>query len=287
MRITLHQAGSERAFTMIEIAIALGVIGFALVAIIGILPQGMNVQKDNREDTVISQDAPYFMNAIRAGEMRTNNSYLTNYVEAIIVTNIVGTTTNVFVHTNPQFTNGGDLILSNDMNIVGLLSLPQTDYRSLPVYGTTTPSLIQGANVTNQVTAIVLAMSGSAIQQNHANSAMAFRYQMNVEIDPWNFNNGNNLLNTGYNPITNLYDLPPNAAMVANYPNFIVSMLHEVKLKFLWPILPNGSIGEGRQTYRSLVNGHLYVTNVLGGSETMCFFQPQLYTTNTNSVNSY
>src|SRR5947207_7764407 len=38
------------AFTMIEIAISLAVIGFALVAIIGILPTGMNVQKENREE---------------------------------------------------------------------------------------------------------------------------------------------------------------------------------------------------------------------------------------------
>jgi type II secretory pathway pseudopilin PulG len=57
----------ELGFTMIEIAIAIGVIGFALVAIIGILPAGMEVQKDNREDTLISQDAPYFLDAIRNG----------------------------------------------------------------------------------------------------------------------------------------------------------------------------------------------------------------------------
>src|SRR5205823_13848329 len=48
---------AERAFTMIEIAISLAVIGFALVAIIGILPTGMNVQKENREETIIGQDA--------------------------------------------------------------------------------------------------------------------------------------------------------------------------------------------------------------------------------------
>ena len=73
---------------MIEIAIAVGVIGFALVAVIGILPQGMNVQKDNREDTIISQDAPYFLNAIRNGERRTNNNILVNYLESITVTDI-------------------------------------------------------------------------------------------------------------------------------------------------------------------------------------------------------
>ena len=36
---------SRRGFTMIEIAIALGVIAFALVAIMGILPLGLTVQR--------------------------------------------------------------------------------------------------------------------------------------------------------------------------------------------------------------------------------------------------
>ena len=44
-------------FSMIEIAIALGVIGFALVAIVGILPLGLTVQRDNRAETIINQDA--------------------------------------------------------------------------------------------------------------------------------------------------------------------------------------------------------------------------------------
>src|ERR1700733_15112099 len=79
----------ERAFTMVEIAIAIGVIGFALVAVIGILPAGMNVQKDNREETTISQDAPFFIDAIRNGTTNlvyynnippnTSLDFLTNY----------------------------------------------------------------------------------------------------------------------------------------------------------------------------------------------------------------
>src|SRR6266851_901121 len=72
---------SEVAFTMIEIAISLAVIGFALVAIIGILPTGMNVQKDNREETIIGHDASIFMNAIRNGEHGVDD--LVNYVVAI------------------------------------------------------------------------------------------------------------------------------------------------------------------------------------------------------------
>src|ERR1700761_7875281 len=85
-----------RAFTMIEIAIAIGVIAFALVAIIGILPRGLNVQKDNREDNIVNQDANFFMQAIRTGAVMTNDprdgltmpyapslDFLTNYVMGI------------------------------------------------------------------------------------------------------------------------------------------------------------------------------------------------------------
>jgi type II secretory pathway pseudopilin PulG len=74
---------------MIEIAISLAVIGFALVAIIGVLPLGMEVQKENREETIINQDATMFMEAIRNGAQGMDD--LTNYVYAI--TNFVTDTT--------------------------------------------------------------------------------------------------------------------------------------------------------------------------------------------------
>src|SRR5580692_12012694 len=99
----------ELAFTMIEIALAIGVIGFALVAVIGILPAGMNVQKDNREDTTISQDAPVFIDAIRNGGTNTyNNNYpantaldfLTNYVESITVISNYGVNKPMTITTN-------------------------------------------------------------------------------------------------------------------------------------------------------------------------------------------
>src|ERR1044071_7522043 len=75
------KVGAQSAFTMIEIAISLAVIGFALVAIIGILPQGMTVQKENRQETIINQDAYMFLEAIRNGGRGFDD--LTNYVVAI------------------------------------------------------------------------------------------------------------------------------------------------------------------------------------------------------------
>src|SRR5688572_26841319 len=72
-----HRSG----FTLVEIALSLAIIGFALVAIIGVLPFGLNVQKENREETVVVQDANFFLDAIRTGARGLDD--LTNYVDSI------------------------------------------------------------------------------------------------------------------------------------------------------------------------------------------------------------
>ena len=71
----------EPAFTMVEIAIALAVIAFALIAIIGILPTGLQVQRDNREETLVNQDARLLLEAIKSGG-RDTASDLGRYVVA-------------------------------------------------------------------------------------------------------------------------------------------------------------------------------------------------------------
>src|ERR1041384_4381663 len=63
----VYQRRSVAAFTMVEIAIALGVIAFALIAIIGVLPSGLQVGRDNREETIINQDARLLLEALRNG----------------------------------------------------------------------------------------------------------------------------------------------------------------------------------------------------------------------------
>lgn len=80
-RLRGHPRRSARAFTLVEIAIAMGIIGFALVAIIGILPAGLQVQRDNKEDTIINQEGTYFLEAIRNGAQDTH--HLTNLVSLI------------------------------------------------------------------------------------------------------------------------------------------------------------------------------------------------------------
>ena len=59
--------GRQSGFTMAEIAIALGVIAIALIAILGVLPSGLQVQRDNREETIINQDARLLLQALKSG----------------------------------------------------------------------------------------------------------------------------------------------------------------------------------------------------------------------------
>jgi type II secretory pathway pseudopilin PulG len=74
---------SLRAFTMVEIALSLAIIGFALIAIIGVLPAGLSVQKDNREQTVINLDAAYLMMSYEAARSARTTSPITSYPSQI------------------------------------------------------------------------------------------------------------------------------------------------------------------------------------------------------------
>ncbi len=62
---------------------SLAIVAFALVAIIGVMPFGLDVQKNNREDTIMSQDAALIMEAIRGGYNSANLTVLSSAFLAI------------------------------------------------------------------------------------------------------------------------------------------------------------------------------------------------------------
>jgi len=238
---------------MIEIALCLAIIGFALVAIIGVLPTGMGVQKENREETIIDQDAAVWMDAIRNGAQDYND--LTNYIVAI--TNF-WTTYNV----TPAFTNrsatgidwytflgsrvtsittvpDNSYAVSNGLRIVGLLSTPTYNPR---------PPLVQDkmAFTSNYIVAVVRSMSGPAVEKPPQNESvredMAFTYRMIVQ-------------NLPYLPVE-----PRNVTNVTALMATLWTNSHDFRLTFRYPVLPR-STGNGRQTFRMLMGGHLVLTN--------------------------
>jgi prepilin-type N-terminal cleavage/methylation domain-containing protein len=253
-----------QGFTMVEIAIALAVIGFALVAIIGVLPSGLEVQKDNREETIINQDATYFMDAIRSGARGADD--LTNYVFAITNfwslydTNTTPWTPRNVANVDGYKRSGSDVTsipgspffpLTNGYRIIGLLGRPKyeyaggTDYRS------------------NYIVAYVRALSGPASEKfpqrdtNVQDLAFSYRFVSEIVTLPLPTPDVNN-------PFTN-----------TAYAKNLRENLHEVRLLFRWPLFPNGNTGNGRQLYRSQVGGQL--TNIVDSKHPFYFFEPSIF----------
>lgn len=241
---------SVAAFTMIEIALALAVIGFALVAIIGVLPAGMSVQRDNRESTIVNFDANFLMSAITGGSTGTDE--LTNHIIAIsnqftfFNINAAGVpvpssphwiyyTTTGTTSDRPITTTGS--LLTNGANIISLLTTPK--------YISVTPTSFYS----NYVTADLRAITSSLTDQGTSKSAesFAFAYRIYPEVIPYAAANM---------PWTN----NPEAGPVAR--NFQANFA-QIRLRFRWPILPSGQVGNSRLTFRSAASGQFVLSSPL------------------------
>jgi hypothetical protein len=259
---------------MVEIALSLAIIAFALVAIIGVLPAGLSVQKDNREQTIINLDAAYLMDAIRHGPLGQDD--LTNYIVSILQTSyeyqgnpangITGLrggpdiTQYVFTTNQTLISNvsAGPAIsgpcLTNGFNIIGLLSMPK--------YACFSPVSGEVFVWSNTVTAVFRAINAPAVDQgpSQASRDFAFQYQVTIEIarsaeSPFAAANGSwlNLTAPSQINITNF-------GVSDTFSQVLQKNLFEMRLTFRWPVLPNGQLGGGKQVFRSSVAA-TYLTN--------------------------
>ena len=204
MKTALRSGAHERrlipravvAFTMVEVAIALGVIAIALVAIIGVMPTGLQVQRDNRQDTILNQDGWLLVEALRNGrdvfdrqapvssrapDWMDSLRYLTNHVLAVTVTNAVD---GAILYVNPALVDGRVLpfgrlrepyqtrpILTNGLHIIGLLGRPRLEVRD-------------GTSVTNYVAALMRSISGPATDRGTVGRELALTYVVTSELTP-------------------------------------------------------------------------------------------------------
>lgn len=233
---------------MIEIAICLAIIGFALVAIIGVLPYGMNTQRDNREETVINQDATVLIETIRGAargaDDLTNSVYaITNYWQIYNADGTLGNSgINGYNYYGANF-NGTDnsyYRLTNGANIIGVLSTPEFIGAN-----NTAISSPFGVNYTsNHIIAYVRSISGLAAEKPPQNNDLmlgdTFTYRVYC-------------VNAPVAVDTNSFD----ATNRFSFATQLAGNLRDLRLTFLWPQLPNGNVGNGRQTFRASVAGQL------------------------------
>lgn len=232
-----------RAFTMIEIALALGVVAFAMVALIGVLPTGLTVQKDNLEDTIVNEDGTLLLEAIRSGSRGADE--LTNFFDSITVSNRQDGS---IVFTNDS---KAARFLTNGAAIVGLLSSPK-------YFVGTDKALVQ-----NQVTAKMRAMSGSTLSRDPALKDFAFSYQATVEVVPFQLlpPEATNDRQEGLSKI----DQEARAANRRLNEQMSVNSW-EVRLHIQWPLyLDKGQwrVGGNRKVFRTFVAGQMVRQNGL------------------------
>jgi type II secretory pathway pseudopilin PulG len=265
------------AFTMVEIAICLAIIGIALVGIIGVLPIGMNTQRDTREETILNQDVSVLIPIISQG-LRGDDD-LTNYVYAITnywgyyqkgrppISGSVGYTFSGTSATpaNPPYAAQffSPVLLTNGANIVALLSTPeyvnQSTFQPLPN--------ISNGGISNHIVAYVHSMSGLASEKPPQDNQLmvndAFSYRMVVVNPPVALD-------------TNLQS----QAYFTPYDYQLWNNQHELRLSFYYPLQPNGSVGPNQLTFRTTIAGQLLPTFTNGLS--LYFYRPQSFGMNTN-----
>ena len=119
---------------MIEIALCLAIIGFALVSILLVLPSGMNTQRDTRQETIINQDASMLLEDIRSGargldDLTNNVIAITNYVTSYNPQGQPISPMHTLGYTYSQASDNGAarnyLAITNGLRIIGLLSTPE------------------------------------------------------------------------------------------------------------------------------------------------------------------
>jgi prepilin-type N-terminal cleavage/methylation domain-containing protein len=279
--LRLAAAPDRRGFTMIEIAVSLAIIAFAMVAIIGVLPTGMSAQRENREETIINQDASIFIEAIRSGGRGLDD--LTNYVVSItnysvefnVQTNFVSRTNYGHTYESSGSSPGGmpSYRLTNGFRIVGLLSTPRIV--RIPDTALVNPR----GFYSNYVVAVVRSLSGPANEKYPQTNAEAreltFTYRLIPEVSP--FSEFDTNWAWAGNPAI---ATDPEAIFArSNYWQEVKNLqtnLWDLRLLFRWPIRPNGEAGNGRQVYRTMASGKLLRTNdSVWVGYPMYFFEPR------------
>jgi hypothetical protein len=204
---------------MVEIALSLAVVAFALVAIMGVLPTGLTVQKENREDTLINQEGRYWLEAIRSGARGLHD--LTNYVESIEITSSSGSAI--------RLTN----LVQNPISPTEVIS-----YLSTPKYD----NMLQ-PTITNRVIARVKAITGLAVEKGPLTNEFSFRYQLQAEL-------------TADKPIPP--ELIESGSFTNLTARGVAQGLSDVRLVLRWPLTQRGNtwiVGNNKKTFRAKVAG--------------------------------
>ena len=183
------RGGRRSAFTLVEIALCIAVVSIAMVAIIGVLPTGMNVQQQNREESLLNQDAELLLNVLRSGQVGSRD--LLNFADRVTLVRDYrdGSATRTNYFHGPLVSGAPDVSepITDVFQLLGLISRPR--YTSEVSDNNPTRSIV----VTNTIRLEMRTLSGSMANQPVIKSGsvrtpgtdpridFAFRYLVTIE----------------------------------------------------------------------------------------------------------
>jgi len=250
---------------MVEIAICIAVVAFALVAIIGVMPTGLQVQRQNREDTIMAQEGKLWLEAIRGGSLGLD--YLTNYVDQIDVATVQKLPSQGYsppaIDTYRYVGFNGGRGFQSGRDVVGLLSLPGL-YRTGQA-----PTNFEFSAIST--VAYVRTLTGSAAEKAGTNE-FALRYRLRSEVRPFSALTGMNL-DLDQPGLSDAHKEARRAAILRGVALGV--NLYELRLAPDWPVYQRGNrleVGGNRKTFRTLVSGSLVLTNAAYLDDRYLFF---------------
>lgn len=250
---------------MTEIALCIAVIGIALVAIVGVLPSGLNVQRQNREDTLVAQDAQFLIETIRAGAAGIAD--LTNQVDFIRWRRTGAEVSEVYFR-GPNYYEplpGTVINLTTSWQVTAILSQPRFEF------------LPNNRVIRNEITAQFRTFSGPFTEKAYRSATglpeparleTALRYMVNVEAVPGPTRPPIMLAAYTGQAISN---------NVARQQLQLDQSLNEIRLTFQWPVFRVGNdfrVGNSEKTFRTQVvaDRQILTTNLLGTGRTVSRF---------------
>lgn len=282
-------ARNVAAFTMVELALCIGIVAFAMVAIMGVMPSGLNVQRQNREDTIIDQEGPQWINILRDGQFGWGD--LTNYVEYVQIEHTpmgVAGGRQVYRIPGPLVYPPPEEFIASTADLISLLSIPKYEADTGTVFS-------------NRVTAVFRSLAGaqnarvrySGIRPTESQfeefTRDAFRYQLEIELIPVSptptlnmtlpdpdYTNvvtqesirSGGLLNAYRLDPVNVIDILKSQAQYRSDRDALSGTLYDLRLTFRWPLYKVGDeyqLGAGSRTFRTQISGRqlfsLYTNN--------------------------
>jgi type II secretory pathway pseudopilin PulG len=249
----------QGGFTISEVVLAIGVVAFGLVAVLGVLPVGLAATKDNREETIIRYEALYWINALRAGAQKFDALDQVEWAEVVVIESVTPTTTITNVYRAHRNRLGGDG-WGVFPNLIGALNRGHNKQNTWPTDVIGWLSIPNNGTVKTK-TVLVRPMNSTLFDRIYGRKLLVANKSSYT----------NNSSSTIYHPLDG-GDLAFAYLLEVSITKPDPSLeLHKVELTFSWPVLDDPTIENPAKNASDMakktISKMVFTTEIFGGLE--------------------